>query len=342
MRKTLYIIGLSVFAFSCTSQKNIKKTTVRPKTATSQLKAAPKPNPDDKPKPKIVKEAGVEFYTTNIADITKNDNTISYGSIVSAKPVGYKVVKDHFPAVGQNFRQKYLILHYTVLPDDKSVEVLSQQSLSAHYLVNNLGDNEIYQLVDENKRAYHAGISAWRTDKNLNDTSIGIEIVNMGFKTDGSGMRTFEPFSEEQIKKVAALAKDIVVRYQIPPTNVLAHSDIAPTRKQDPGPLFPWKRLYDEYQIGMWYDEAAKQTFLATAQTDVPAKYNEPSFVFLVQTALQKFGYDILPSGKWDDATKKTIEALQYHFRPEKYDGIMDAETWAILQALSQKYPAKA
>lgn len=341
MRKTLYIIGLSVFVFSCTSQKNVKKSSYNAKTSTTQAKTTVKSATPEKKKPEIDTEHGVEFFRTNIADITKNDNTASYGSIVSAKPAGYKVVKTHFPAIAQNFRQKYLILHYTVLADDKSITVLTQQSVSAHYLVNNLGDNEIYQLVDENKRSYHAGVSSWRTDKNLNDTSIGIEIVNLGYKADATGYKTFEPFSEDQIKKVAALAKDIVTRYNIPATNVLAHSDIAPTRKQDPGPMFPWKKLYDEYQIGMWYDEMAKQNFMTSAQTDIDTKYNEPSFIFLVQTALQKFGYDILPNGKWDDTTKKTIEALQYHFRPQNYNGILDAETWAVLQALNQKYPTK-
>ena len=88
------------------------------------------------------------------------------------------MVKDYFPAVAQNFRQKYIILHYTALNDEKSVSVLTQQSVSSHYLVNNLGDKDIYQLVDENKRSYHAGISAWRNDKMLNDTSIGIETVS--------------------------------------------------------------------------------------------------------------------------------------------------------------------
>jgi len=341
MRKTLYIIGLSVFVFSCTPQKNVKKTVSKPKTAVTQPKTAVKSPVQEKTKPQITNERGIEFFTANIADATKNDNTASYGSIVSAKPAGYKVVKTYFPAIAQNFRQKYLILHYTVLPDDKSVTVLTQQSVSAHYLVNNLGDKEIYQLVDENKRAYHAGISSWRSDKNLNDTSIGIEIVNMGYKTDSAGVKVFEPFGDEQVRKVAALAKDIVTRYQIPPTNVLAHSDIAPTRKQDPGPLFPWKKLYNEYQIGMWYDEATKQSFYNAAESDLVTRYNEPSFIFLVQTALQKFGYDIQPNGKWDDATKKTIEALQYHFRPQNYNGIMDAETWAILQALNLKYPTK-
>lgn len=341
MRKTLYIIGLSFFVFSCTSQKNVKQSTSRVNKQAVQPKTAVAKAPNEKPKPQIKNEGGVEFFTTNIADAAKNDNTVSYGSIVSAKPAGYKVVKTYFPAIGQNFRQRYLILHYTALPDDKSVTVLTQQAVSAHYLVNNTGDNEIYQLVDENKRAYHAGVSAWRSDKNLNDTSIGIEIVNAGFGTDSTGSRVFAAFNEDQIKKVAALAKDIITRYQIPATNVLAHSDIAPTRKQDPGPLFPWKKLYDEYQIGMWYDEATKQNFLTQAQVDFTTRYSEPAFIFMIQTALQKFGYGVELSGAWDDTTKKTIEAFQYHFRPQKYDGIMDAETWAILQALSQKYPIK-
>jgi len=342
MRKTLYIIGLSTMVFSCTSQQNVKKSSYKPKTPVTQQKTVTKTQSQEPPKPQITNDHGVEFFTTNIADPTKNDNTASYGSIVSAKPAGYKVVKTYFPSIAQNFRQRYLILHYTALPDDKSVTVLTQQSVSAHYLVNDIGDNEIYQLVDENKRAYHAGISSWRNDKNLNDNSIGIEIVNTGYTTDATGKRIFAPFSDDQIKKVAALAKDVVTRYQIPATNVLAHSDIAPTRKQDPGPMFPWKRLYDQYQIGMWYDEMVKQSFYDMAtSTDFAAKYNEPSFIFTTQTQLQKFGYSIDPNGKWDDATKQTIEAFQYHFRPQNYDGVMDAETWAILQALNQKYPIK-
>lgn len=341
MRKTLYIIGLSTLIFSCAAKKKTVAATYRPKIASTTNKTAGDNDSEAARRPQVKTENGVEFYRENIANIANNDNTTSYGSIVSAKPQGYKVVKKYFPSMGQNFRQRFLILHYTALDDSRSLTALTQNSVSAHYLVNNLGDNEIYQLVDENKRAYHAGISTWRSDKNLNDNSIGIEIVNVGYTADATGKKTFLPYSDEQVKKVAALAKDIVDRYQIPPTNVLAHSDVAPTRKQDPGPLFPWKKLYDEYQIGMWYDEATKQNFYNLAVTDFATKYNDPSFVFLVKTSLQKFGYGIDLSEKWDDATKRTIEALQYHFRPQNYDGIMDAETWAILQALIQKYPTK-
>jgi len=338
--KHLFIIGLSTVLFSCGSQKTVvtKKKQIQPNVNPKPAPNISKVEADEK----IEHKNNEDYFRVNIADITKNDNTISYGSIVSAKPTGFKVVKTYFPAVGQNFRQRYVILHYTALINDKSITTLTQQSVSAHYLVNDLDDKEIYQLVDENKRAYHAGISKWRNDSQLNDTSIGIEIVNMGYTTDSLGAKIFPIYPENQFRKVAALVKDLVMRYNIPPTNVLGHSDIAPTRKQDPGPQFPWKRLYDEYQIGMWYDEATKQSFDMQAMSmDFPTQILEPSFIFKLQSDLKKFGYGIELSGTYDDATKKTVEAFQYHFRPAKYDGVFDAETWSILQALIQKYPSK-
>lgn len=336
MRKPLALITLGFIIISCGTQKVSPSTPPKasvPKTTAPKLPAEPA-------KPKIHKESGAEFFRDNIADISKNDNTASYGSIVSAEPAGYQVVKTYFPAVAQNFRQKYIILHYTALDEEKSVRVLTQQSVSAHYLVNDSDDKEIYQLVDENKRAYHAGISAWRNDRNLNDTSIGIEIVNAGYTTDATGSKIFPEFSEAQIRKIGALVKDLATRYNIPATNILGHSDVAPTRKQDPGPQFPWKKLYDAHGIGMWYDENAKQTFYDSAVLeDYAVQMTVPSFVFKIQTALRDFGYDLNPTGVYDDATKKTVEAFQYRFRPQQYSGNMDAETWAILQALNLKYP---
>ena len=342
MRNYLYSTILAVALVSCGSQKKNKSVQVKTNPVTKTDNSVPKTPIVSAPKTEIKHEGQYDFYKVNIANASKNDNTISYGSIVSANPKGYKVVKTFFPALAQNFRQKYIILHYTALNDDKSVQVLTQQSVSSHYLVNNLGDREIYQLVDENKRSYHAGISAWRNDKMLNDTSIGIEIVNSGYVSDATGFKAFPPFDDEQVKKVAALVKDIADRYMIPPTNILAHSDIAPTRKQDPGPQFPWKKLYNEYQIGMWYDDATKKGYADQLDADVFAMQMTSSpFIFKYQTALKTLGYGIEPSGVYDDETKKTIEAFQYHFRPEKYDGILDVESWAILQALNQKYPSK-
>lgn len=334
MHKPLYIMGLATVLFSCTAKKPVQKPVVAPKPVQKTTEHPPKPV-----KPPVERSHGVEFYRTNISDPLKKDNTASYGSIVSAEPVGFKVVKTFFPAVAQNFRQRFIILHYTALNEEKSVSVLTQQAVSSHYLVNALDDKEIYQLVDENKRAYHAGLSSWRGSQSLNDTSIGIEIVNEAKDAPGGGY-IFPAFPEHQIEKVAALVKDLATRYQIPPSNILAHSDIAPTRKQDPGPMFPWKQLYDKYQIGMWYEDADKTLFLSQMPVEeFDAQQGSYSFIYSYQTMLKDFGYGIEPTGVADEATKKTVTALQYHFRPEKYDGVMDQETFAILQALLRKYP---
>lgn len=342
MYKPLYFMGLGILLASCSSQKPAQKPAAAPKpVAKTTAPATPKPAapPASSGKPAVVKDHGVEFYKVNIADPSKNDNTVSYGSIVSAAPAQYKVVKTYFPAVAQNFRQRFIVLHYTALNNDKSVSVLTQQSVSAHYLVNDMPDNEIYQLVDENKRSYHAGISSWRGFSQLNDNSIGIEIVNEAKDAPGGGF-IFPEFPDYQVRKIAALVKDISTRYQIPATNIVAHSDIAPTRKQDPGPMFPWKRLYNEYQIGMWYDDFTKQNFMGQMSTEsFVAQQNTSSFIYKYQMMLRDFGYSLEPSGIVDDATKKTVTAFQYHFRPENYDGVMDMETFAILQALLQKYP---
>lgn len=331
MNKILYISTICLVVSSCVSQKEIKKKTLQPATATTKV------TPKEK-KPEITHIGNEDFYKINIADASKNNSTVSFGSIVSAKLKHYRVTKTYFPAVGQGFRQRYIILHYTALDNERSVRVLTQQAVSSHYLINDLPNDEIYQLVDENKRAYHAGISHWRNNNNLNDSSIGIEIVNTGYTTDSSGKKQFEPFPEHQIKKVATLVKDLAERYLIPPTHIIAHSDISPTRKQDPGPLFPWKRLYDEYQIGMWYDGGTKEIIYPQALSEVTALYNDYNFIIKVQQNLRKFGYDIQLTGTWDKQTMRVLEAFQYHFRPYNYNGILDAESWAILQALNQKY----
>ncbi len=343
MRNSFCIIILAIGLSSCGSSNSVAKTSAKSKIPVPSTNIQ-KNLGQEKPKSEILHEGKYDFFKTNLADPTKNDNTLSYGSIVSATAPGFQVTKTYFPALAQNFRQRYIILHYTVLNDEKSISVLTAPGVSAHYLVNNLGDNEIYQLVDENKRAYHAGISAWRSDQMLNDISIGIEIVNQGYTTDSLGKKVFPEFSDHQIRKVAALTKDIAQRYMIPATNILGHSDIAPTRKQDPGPKFPWKKLYDEYQIGMWYDEQTRADLMQTEVLNDPyfgTNLSSSQFIYKYQSALKTFGYPIVASGILDDATKKTIEAFQYHFRPENYSGIMDAETWVILRALMLKYPSK-
>lgn len=335
MRNYLFILGLCTLVLSCSTQKN---TSNKKEAKYKRIENYNVEKLNSK-KDVLTRESDVVFFKKNIGDITKNDNTISYGSIVTAKANGFKVVKNYFPSVAQNYRQKYLILHYTAIGTDKSIMILTERGVSAHYLVNDLEDNEIYQLVDENKRAYHAGVSVWRNDKNLNDNSIGIEIVNLGFTVDTTGKKIFVPYNETQLKKVFQLVKDIADRYQIPPTNILGHSDVAPTRKQDPGPLFPWKKLYDEYNVGMWYDYATMKNIMNTSERNFQSESKKSTFIFKIQSDLQNLGYDINPSGSWNADNSKVVEAFQFHFRPENYDGVVDVVTYSILQALVQKYP---
>jgi N-acetylmuramoyl-L-alanine amidase len=273
-----------------------------------------------------------------------NNETNQYESARVAKLDKYKISTSHYPAFGQDERVRYLVLHYTALDNEKSLKVLTKQEVSAHYLVPNDYTDSIYVLVDETKRAWHAGLSYWKGVNNINFSSIGIEIVNLGYTTDktltgnpdlADAERYFYDFPHFQIDKVAVLAKDIIERYNINPVNVLAHSDVAPQRKHDPGPKFPWKRLYKEFGIGAWYEEVHYNLYYSKfpfSETD------STSFILSVQDDLNKYGYEIQKTGIWDKQTQKVITAFQYHFRPEKYDGIMDAETWAILQALILKY----
>ncbi len=273
-----------------------------------------------------------------------NTITEKYESARIAKLNKSIISTSHYPAVGQDERVRFLILHYTALDNYKSLDVLTRQEVSAHYLVPDDFTDSIYVLVEETKRAWHAGASYWKNVNNVNFSSIGIEIVNQGYTTTTpvSGNpdlavteRYFYDFPQKQIDKVAELALDIIQRYKIEPVNVLAHSDVAPQRKHDPGPKFPWKKLYTQYGIGAWYEDVQKNMYLSQFPY---AEMDSSSFILSVQNDLEKYGYEIQKTAIWDEQTKKVITAFQYHFRPERYDGVMDAETWAILKALILKY----
>lgn len=269
-----------------------------------------------------------------------NKITEKYESVRMANLDKYKISSSFYPAVGQDERVRFLVLHYTALDNDRSLNVLTTQQVSAHYLIPNDFTDSIYILVDETKRSWHAGQSYWKGINNINFSSIGIEIVNEGYyvgeitESNPTGWY-FYGYPNMQIKKVAELAKNIIDRYKIDPVNVLAHSDIAPQRKQDPGPKFPWKQLYQDYGIGAWYEDAHKSIYLPKFPYD---QIEDFEFIQTVQNDLNKYGYEIQKTGVWDDQTKKVIMAFQYHFRPERCDGVMDAETWAILQSLILKY----
>ena len=243
---------------------------------------------------------------------------------------------------GFNRRVRFLVIHYTAVDFKASVAALTGPSVSAHYLVPDPTDKtyidagfkemRIFNLVDENERAWHAGVSLWAGRSNLNDTAIGIETVNLA--TENNGTFVFPPYHPEQIDAIKQLAADIIERYpDITPTNVVAHSDISPGRKSDPGAAFPWKALYDA-GIGAWYDDATMQKYQAQFSTSLPGKDD-------IVGRLKTYGYDTSESGTVL-GYRSLIRALQLHFRPSKYDGVVDTETAAILYALVDKYfPAK-
>ncbi|MBC2855036.1 N-acetylmuramoyl-L-alanine amidase [Cetobacterium sp. 2A] len=249
----------------------------------------------------------------------------------------FKIDRSSYFAKGQNNRIRHIILHYTVLNDEKSIKVLTERDVSAHYLVTSNDDQPILSLVPDEKRAWHAGISSFDNRTNLNDTSIGIEIVNLGIKTqDKFGYKfpqaqNYFPYTDVQIEKIGFLLKDLSNKYSINPKYILGHSDIAPGRKPDPGPLFPWKKLYSDYGVGAWYDDQDYQDFL---DDDFRLKYN----TIQIKKQFIKYGYPMNLTDKWDNESKQIIQAFQNHFRPEKITGVVDAQTFAIIKALNFKY----
>ena len=236
-----------------------------------------------------------------------------------------------YTAVSQDSRVQYLIIHFTTVDLPRSLKILTQGPVSSHYLVSERqGDvpAKVYRLVDENRRAFHAGVSSWKGATALNASSIGIEIVNLGGQKGANGVGLkFQDFDPEQIDRVVELVKDIVVRHQIKPDRILGHSDIAPTRKNDPGPKFPWKRLADEGLI-VWPDAKA----VAERQAAYAAAL--PSMVWFQEKLLQH-GFTLPATGVQDKLTTDVLSAFQQKYRPARFDGLPDAETAAILEVLT-------
>ena len=232
-------------------------------------------------------------------------------------------------------RIRFLVMHYTEIDEAQSLDVLTQEQVSAHYVVPDHprmknGEPVVWQLVPETQRAWHAGLSDWQGTTELNAASIGIENVNLG-PVDTPQGRTWQPYPPEQVDAIIRLAKDIVTRYGIPPTRVVGHSDIAPQRKIDPGPFFPWKQLYDA-GIGAWPDDATVAKDLAGRDPHAGAD------VRALQQKLARYGYETATDGVLDDRTRRVFAAFQMHFRPADYSGNPDAQTDAIAQALLDKY----
>ncbi|MEQ9345796.1 MAG: N-acetylmuramoyl-L-alanine amidase [Thalassospira sp.] len=212
-----------------------------------------------------------------------------------------------------------LVLHYTGMQSGKdALDRLCDpdSSVSCHYLVEE--DGRIFRLVDEDKRAWHAGRGNWQNCIDVNSHSIGIEIVNPGHEFG------YRPFPDDQITSVIALCQDILTRHHIPTDRIIAHSDMAPDRKEDPGEFFPWK-LLAENGIGLW--PGVHQT----------SPVDLPEFVRL----LDQIGYgrpsDDITDAEQDAYRIKRYIAFQRHWRPSDISGVIDDECMGIAQALARK-----
>jgi len=181
-------------------------------------------------------------------------------------------------------------------------------------------DGTITRMVDEAMRAWHAGLSAWRGTDDVNSRSIGIELVNPGHEF---GYRDFPP---AQIEALIALARGILARHAIPAINVVGHSDVAPARKLDPGEKFPWRALAAA-GIGLW---PKRPQIMA----DTGPYGDERVMLTEAQSRLSRIGYAIEPTGRADEATTAVLTAFQRRFRPRKFDGHLDAETFALIEAV--------
>jgi N-acetylmuramoyl-L-alanine amidase len=211
-----------------------------------------------------------------------------------------------------------LLIHYTGMASAAAAlaQLCSPTSgVSCHYLIDETG--RITQMVGEELRAWHAGKSVWRGETDTNSRSIGIEIHNPGHWID------YTAFPEVQMQAVTALSLDILSRHAIPPRHVLAHSDVAPGRKIDPGEKFDWERLSRE-GVGLWVPPAA-------------AGQGEPldaASLRRFQSLLADYGYGIEVTGEADEATGKVTDAFQRHFRPALVNGVPDRSCLETLEAL--------
>ena len=245
-------------------------------------------------------------------------------------------------------RIRFVVIHYTSIDWENSLKVLTNEryEVSSHYLIPEDGDDtysdqiKIFQLVDEENRAWHAGISKWEERTNINDQSIGIELVNQAECSVRQGSQydytnnyicLFSEFDSDQIDQLILLLKDILSRHdEIKPTYIVGHSDISPDRKFDPGPKFPWKKLY-ENGIGAWYDDQTFEKYKNQFKRKIPD-------INQIQCALKRYGYGVEITNKMDEQTFFVIRAFQYHFTPNKSDGSISVDTVSALWALLEKY----
>lgn len=229
-------------------------------------------------------------------------------------------------ANGKNSRIDIIVLHYTASTKPSALLTLTNREVSAHYVVSDDSKPVVYKLVDENLSAWHAGESSWYGRTFVNPRSIGIEIVHPGWARNSSG-ELGPLFPAAQIDAVITLTREVAKRHGVAPENIVGHSDVAPLRKQDPGPAFPWKKLA-QAGVGRWFDEAAAAKYQAEYVR------NGPPDAGWFQKQLKRVGYSVPESNYFDTNTLHTIAAFQMHYRPELVNSKPDAQTAARLRAL--------
>ncbi len=220
-------------------------------------------------------------------------------------------------------RPDMILLHYTGMQNAQAALAhltKSGSEVSAHYFV--FEDGRIVQMVEESRRAWHAGAASWGGETDINSCSIGIEIANPGHEFG------YPNFSTRQIAAVTALCRSIFTRFTIPAVRVLAHSDVAPSRKQDPGEKFPWRVLHDS-GVGHWV-----KPLPVTEEGHSLVPGDRGDAVEAMQKSLAEYGYGITANGAYDPTTTDVVTAFQRHFRPQRVDGIADASTQRTLQDL--------
>lgn len=254
------------------------------------------------------------------------------------------------PSNNQGSRIKSVVIHYTALNHSDSIAALVDEGgLSAHYLIPDPTDLDypddtlrIYQLVEEQDRAWHAGESYWQGRSGLNDHSIGIELVNVPECPDTKHSDTnpesaarhnciFPSFNQQQLDLLITLLKQVLERHpDLSPTAIIGHSDAAPNRKSDPGPQFPWYALYTQ-GLGAWYLPDTKTRYVKLFEDNLPT-------LDLVQTALRLYGYGIVETGIADAQTRDVVSAFKMHFTPGDISGAITVDMAATVFALLDRY----
>ena len=245
------------------------------------------------------------------------------------------VVAEVRPSPNHNERRNgaltdMVVLHYTGMRDNEAALralCTPRSDVSAHYVV--LQDGHIVQLVAESRRAWHAGVSSWAGETDINSCSIGVAIANSGHD------HGYPEFPRRQIAAAIVLCRSILVRHHVPADRVLAHSDIAPAREKDPGEKFPWKLLAGS-GVGLWVNPAP-----VTKTDHIYVLGETHPTIEEVQRLLARYGYNVAPTGYLDGNTRDAVAAFQRHFRPAQVDGVVDASTIATLKALISERDAQ-